>query len=72
MRRSDASMPRLASLFVITECFLQMSNYLGGLLEHRLKLRLVYLDYILSQTALFPAKPSAFFGHDSADHVQLH
>ena len=30
-----------------------MPNYLGGLLEHSLKLRLIYLDYILSQTILY-------------------
>ena len=41
--------------FVIAERFFQMPNYLGGLLEHSLKLRLIYLDYILSQTILcFP------------------
>src|SRR5262245_24516734 len=44
---------RFASLFVIAECFFQMPNYLGGLLEHSLELRLIYLDYILSQTILY-------------------
>jgi hypothetical protein len=54
LKRSARSAPRrFIFLFIIAERFFEMPNYLGGLLEHSLKLRLIYLDYILSQTILY-------------------
>jgi hypothetical protein len=52
-KRVGSAPCRFVFLFVIAECFFEMPNYLGGLLEHIRKLQLIYLSYILSQTILY-------------------